>query len=99
MEKLIKMSVEFCYLDPTEAVSGLRGWSGTGESHISSRGILPSLSRSPGVDWLLGRAAVEKIELLENSDRYSNKTRYRGSIKDKCDSRRVRQPLSLSQVE
>ena len=64
VEKLIKRVYKkkslYSHLDPTEAVSGLcGGCRGSGESHISSRGILPSLSSSPGVDWLRGRAAVK----------------------------------------
>ena len=44
-------------MDSGEDLSWLEEYSGSGETHISSRGTLPRLSTKPGVDSLRGRAA------------------------------------------
>ena len=44
-------------MDSGEDLSWLEEYSGSGETHISSKGTLPRLSTRPGVDSLRGRAA------------------------------------------
>ena len=51
-------------MDSGEDLSWLEEYSGSGETHISSKGTLPRLSTKPGVDSLRGRAAKKGKKLM-----------------------------------